>query len=52
MIRIRPCGRAEEPRLILKLHENLPKAKTQHEQESTRRTIAAADKAIPKWPIK
>jgi hypothetical protein len=31
---------------MLKLHENLPKAKTPHEQESIQRQIAATDKAI------
>jgi hypothetical protein len=29
---------------ILKLHKDLPKAKTPHEQESTQRQIAATDK--------
>ena len=31
---------------MLDLHKQLPKAKTPHEQESLRRTIAAADKQI------
>jgi hypothetical protein len=31
---------------MLKLHKDLPKAKTPHEQESLKRTIAATDKAI------
>ena len=42
----------EDPRLVrlvdlmLKLHKDLPKAKTPHEQESLKRTIAATDRAI------
>jgi hypothetical protein len=31
---------------LLKLHKDLPKAKTPHEQESLQRQIAATDKAI------
>ncbi|MEI7902423.1 MAG: hypothetical protein WCK89_19410 [bacterium] len=31
---------------MLKLHKDLPKAKTPHEQESLQRQIAATDKAI------
>jgi hypothetical protein len=31
---------------MLKLHKDLPKAKTPHEQESVQRQIAATDKAI------
>jgi hypothetical protein len=31
---------------ILKLHKDLPKAKTPHEQESLQRQIAAADNQI------
>jgi hypothetical protein len=31
---------------MLKLHKALPKAKTPHEQESLKRTIAATDKQI------
>jgi hypothetical protein len=31
---------------MLKLHKDLPKAKTPHEQESIQRQIAATDKAI------
>jgi len=31
---------------MLDRHKQLPKAKTQHEQESLKRTIAATDKAI------
>jgi hypothetical protein len=31
---------------MLKLHKDLPKAKTPHEPESLKRTIAATDKAI------
>jgi len=31
---------------MLKLHKDLPKAKTPHEQESLKRTIAATDKQI------
>jgi hypothetical protein len=31
---------------MLKLHRDLPKAKTPHEQESIQRQIAATDKAI------
>ncbi len=31
---------------MLKLHEDLPAAKTPHEQESLKRTIEATDKAI------
>jgi hypothetical protein len=31
---------------MLKLHKDLPKAKTPHEQESLQRTIAATDKQI------
>jgi len=31
---------------MLKLHRNLPKAKTPHEQESLQRQIAAADGRI------
>ena len=31
---------------MLKLHKDLPKAKTPHEQESTQRRIAATDKQI------
>ena len=30
----------------MKLHKHLPKAKTPHEQESLKRTIAATGKAI------
>jgi hypothetical protein len=32
--------------MMLKLHKDLPKAKTPHEQESLQRQIAATDKAI------
>ena len=32
--------------LMLKLHKDLPKAKTPHEQESLQRQIAATDKQI------
>ena len=31
---------------MLKLHKDLPKAKTPHEQESLQRQIAATDKSI------
>jgi len=31
---------------VLKLHKDLPKAKTPHEQESIQRQIAATDKQI------
>ena len=31
---------------MLKLHKDLPKAKTPHEQESLQRQVAATDKAI------
>ena len=31
---------------MLKLHKELPKTKTPHEQESLQRTIAATDKQI------
>ena len=31
---------------MMKLHKDLPKAKTPHEQESIERQIAATDKAI------
>jgi hypothetical protein len=31
---------------MLRLHKDLPKAKTPHEQESLQRTIAATDKSI------
>jgi hypothetical protein len=31
---------------MLKLHKDLPKAKTPHEQESLQRQFAAADKSI------
>ena len=31
---------------MLKLHKDLPKAKTPHEQESLQRQVAAADKQI------
>jgi hypothetical protein len=32
--------------LMLRLHKDLPKAKTSHEQEFIQRQIAATDKAI------
>jgi hypothetical protein len=32
--------------VMLKLHKELPKAKTPHEQESLKRTIAATDNQI------
>ncbi len=32
--------------MLLKLHKDLPKAKTPHEQESLQRQIAATDRAI------
>jgi hypothetical protein len=32
--------------MMLKLHKDLPKAKTPHEQESLQRQIAATDKTI------
>ena len=34
---------------MLKLHKDLPKAKTPHEQESLKRTIAATDKQMTIW---
>ena len=34
---------------MLKLHEDLPKAKTPHEQESLPRQIAATDKRMTIW---
>lgn len=37
---------------MLKLHKDVPKAKTPHERESLQCQIATTDKAIPKWPIK
>ncbi|MCX6842999.1 MAG: hypothetical protein NTX53_12035, partial [candidate division WOR-3 bacterium] len=36
----------ESVEMMLKLHKDLPKAKTPHEQESLQRQIAATDKAI------
>ena len=34
---------------MMKLHKDLPKAKTPHEQESLKRTIAATDKQMTIW---
>ena len=43
--RIDGSGRARHGKM-LDLHKQLPKAKTPHEQESLKRTIAATDKQI------
>jgi hypothetical protein len=35
--------------MMLKLHKDLSKTKTPHEQESLKRTIAATDKRMTIW---
>jgi len=42
----RPARNDRMVETMLKLHKDLPKAKTPHEQESLQRQIAATDKQI------
>lgn len=48
-IKVRHDKMVELVERMLDLHKQLPKAKTPHEQESLKRTIAATDKQMTIW---